>query len=325
PPLRAQSCPFSPGTYVAEECKEQNGSGTCVPCEDEEYTEYPNDFRQCQNCGKCREDQVEVSACQPVRNTVCACRNGSFCPPEHPCEMCQKCQPRCPEGQVVLKPCTPYSDLQCGPAADSSSAYLWAFLSAVITGTAIALVLCAWWCHRRSPGGCRAAPELPGALCRCGLGGKRVQPGARGITALFLSCRGWETPEQEALRNGGVTLSFQVMQPSENERPKRNLVPAPGNDPIKVLRRSFYVFARKISRDDWRKFGRSLDLEENDIVLEWTDEAFYQMLSKWLNREGTKSSVNTLLETLARLRLGGVAEDISSTLVQSGLFQYETS
>lgn len=92
-----------------------------------------------------------------------------------------------------------------------------------------------------------------------------------------------------------------------------------------MLRRSFYTFARKVPKDDWKKFGRSLDLEENDIVLEWTDDAFYQMLYKWLSKEGSKSSVNALLETLDRLHLGGVAEDISSTLVQNGLFQYETS
>lgn len=145
------------------------------------------------------------------------------------------------------------------------------------------------------------------------------------------------------------------MLQSASERPRRSLVPAPGHDPIQgkcwgprdvlgaevaaparprslscplppaVLRQSFYTFAKKIPKEDWKKFGRSLDLEQNDIVMEWTDDAFYEMLQKWLNREGTKSSVNTLLETLDRLHLGGVAEAISSTLVRNGIFQYETS
>lgn len=116
-----------------------------------------------------------------------------------------------------------------------------------------------------------------------------------------------------------------VVPQSGSERPKRRLVPAPGTDPIQVLRLSFYIFAKKIPMDNWKKFGRNLGLEENDIVPDWTEDAFYQMLYKWLNREGTNASVNMLLETLDRLHLGGVAEDISSTLVNNGTFQYETS
>ncbi|NXC04762.1 TR10B factor, partial [Orthonyx spaldingii] len=307
---------------------EQNGSGRCVPCEHGEYMDYPNNLQWCRDCWKCREDQVEVRPCQPVRNTECACRNGTFCPPDHPCEMCQKCQPRCPEGQVVLKPCTPDSDLQCGPATDSSPLYPWIFVAAVLA-VAVGLVGFLVWKHCcSSPGGCRGPlehPPWPGALRWCGLGWRRDLPGQRGITAPFPSSRGWETLEQEALRNGGVTLSLQVMLRSGSEKPKRNLVPVPGTDPSHMLRRSFYTFAKKIPKDDWRKFGRSLDLEENDIVEEYKDDAFYQMLHKWQNIEGSKASVNTLLETLYRLDLGGVAEDIASTLVQNGFFQYETS
>lgn len=39
-------------------------------------------------------DQVELSPCSATRNTQCACRNGTFCSPDHPCEMCQKCRSR---------------------------------------------------------------------------------------------------------------------------------------------------------------------------------------------------------------------------------------
>lgn len=112
----------------------------------------------------------------------------------------------------------------------------------------------------------------------------------------------------------------------QNGRPERSrLVPAPGTEHVQALRHSIYTFAEKVPKNDWRKFGRRLNLEENDIVQEWTDDAFYQMLYKWLVREGTKSSVNMLLDTLDQLHLGGVAEDISITLVQKGLFQYEAS
>ncbi|NXQ60865.1 TR10A factor, partial [Anthoscopus minutus] len=294
---------------------EQNGSGRCEPCGYGEYMEYPNAFRWCQDCLKCREDQVERSPCQPTRNTECACRNGSFCPPEHPCEMCQKCQPRCPEGQVVLKPCTPDSDLQCGPATRSGFLYLWV----IIPVTAAVILPGVVFCLRKrgcsSPGRCRGPPEHPpwlGALWWVNVGAEDNATNAQ------LQSQQRHTATKTLVP---VTLPLQEMQPS----PKRSLVPAPGHDPIQVLRRSFYTFARKVPRVDWKKFGRSLDLEENDVVMVTSEDGFYEMLNKWLSREGFKSSVNTLLRTLEQLHLGGVAEDISSTLVQDGFFQYETT
>ncbi|NXH29005.1 TR10A factor, partial [Myiagra hebetior] len=315
------------GTYVAEECKEQNTSGRCVPCDDGEFMEYSNAFRQCRDCGKCREDQVEVKPCQLIRNTVCACRNGTFCPPDHPCEMCQKCRPRCPEGQVVLKPCTPYSDLQCGPATDTGPEHIWAIVLVLVV---FGVALCVWCCCRSpAPGrtgeGDESHLQFLGRLEEQGMGLIQQLLGGLEGQGMRLTQEFLRRLEEQGMILIFMTLSFQVMLQNEIEKPKRNLVPAPGNDPIQVLRRSFYTFARKIPKDDWKKFGRSLDLEENDIVLEWTDDAFYQMLYKWLSREGSKSSVNTLLETLVRLHLGGVAEDISSTLVKNGIFQYETS
>ncbi|XP_048143437.1 tumor necrosis factor receptor superfamily member 10B [Corvus hawaiiensis] len=310
--LSCQKCP--PGTYVAEECKEQNSSGKCVPCEDGEYMEYPNALRQCRDCRKCREDQVEVNGCQPIRNTVCACRNGTFCPPDHPCEMCQKCQPRCPEGQVVLKPCTPYSDLQCGPATDTGSTHSWTIPVAVAVAILLLAAICFWWCCCRSPGDGRRSSRRPYEM----------------VTSMFRKLP-WYTGTEDNSINERLQSQQQhpVAEPlvpqSGSERPKRKLVPAPETDPKRVLRLSFYIFAKKIPMDNWRRFGRNLHLEENDIVLDRTEDAFYQMLYKWQNREGTKASVNTLLETLDQLHLGGVAEDISSTLVNNGTFQYETS
>ncbi|NWR65428.1 TNR26 factor, partial [Bucorvus abyssinicus] len=112
-----RKCPA--GTHVAVHCKEQNGSSTCAPCDRNEFTEYPNGFAKCLRCRVCREDQVELSICQADQDTQCACRNGTFCSPDHPCEMCQKCQPRCPQGTVELAPCTPHSDRQCGPPTNT--------------------------------------------------------------------------------------------------------------------------------------------------------------------------------------------------------------
>ncbi|KFP23965.1 Tumor necrosis factor receptor superfamily member 26, partial [Colius striatus] len=78
------------GTYVAAHCEEQFGLSKCQPCKDDEFIEYPNDFPKCLGCTTCREDQVELSPCQAARDRQCICRNGTFCSPDHPCEMCQK-------------------------------------------------------------------------------------------------------------------------------------------------------------------------------------------------------------------------------------------
>lgn len=76
---------------------------------------------------------------------------------------------------------------------------------------------------------------------------------------------------------------------------------------------------------EWMRFGHSLNLGDNDINMARSYDGFYGMLCKWLNREGSRASVSTLLDTLVRLNLRGVAEDISFKLVNDGLFQYETS
>ncbi|NXS75501.1 TR10B factor, partial [Pandion haliaetus] len=313
---------------------EQNGSSTCLPCKEDEYIEYPNDFPKCLGCRTCREDQVELSPCQAVRDTQCACKNGTFCSPDHPCEMCQKCRPRCPKDEVEQAPCTPHSDRQCGPPTgtfSSSSDNLIIIIPVVVIVVMLVLFFFLWkCCCRRSPGEHRVRGS-PGALALargglhgCRLGGKRDLPGGRGITARFLSSRGRERPE---------TLSFQVMVPRSSYptvKPRRNLVPVQGKDPVILLRRSFDIFARDVPYKDWKRYGRALDLLENDIALaemndKYSLEPFFQMLNTWQNRQGMNASVNTLLDTLHQINLGGIAEDISSKLVQQGSFQYEVS
>uniref|UniRef100_A0A8B9EPJ4 Uncharacterized protein n=1 Tax=Anser cygnoides TaxID=8845 RepID=A0A8B9EPJ4_ANSCY len=135
-------CPA--GTYVAEHCKEQNGSSTCLPCEADGYVEYPSHFGRCLRCWTCREDQVELSPCNATRNTQCVCKNGTFCSPDHPCEMCQKCQSRCPSGQVKIAPCTPHSDLLCGPPTGSFSGSYMIVIVIIVALAAVLLLLLLW-------------------------------------------------------------------------------------------------------------------------------------------------------------------------------------
>jgi len=99
---------------------------------------------------------------------------------------------------------------------------------------------------------------------------------------------------------------------------------------IPVMHRSFNTFVDYVPFPEWKRFGRALDLQENDLYLaEQHDrvscEPFYQMLNTWLNQQGSKASVNTLLETLPRIGLSGVADIIASELISKGYFQYEVS
>ncbi|XP_066064017.1 tumor necrosis factor receptor superfamily member 10A-like isoform X1 [Chamaea fasciata] len=312
-----QKCP--PGTYLAGECQEQNGSSRCERCGYGEYTEYPNAFPACRDCSKCREDQVEQSPCEPDRNTVCACRNGTFCPPEHPCEMCQKCQPRCPEGQTVQKPCRADSDLQCAPAADPTVPL---YIRAVI-GTAAAVlvfgaVVLLWKYRCSSPGDGRPSNRRPYEM----------------VASMFrklLWYRSVDTGAEDNATNNNLQNQQRDMEPplvtppSASRSRRKKLVPAPGKDRTQVLQDTFYPLAEKIPRDDWKRFGRKLYVEENDIAVVTCNNTFFDMMYKWLSREGSKADLNTLLEALDQLHLGGVAEKISSMVLQNGTYQYETS
>ncbi|KAM6113387.1 tumor necrosis factor receptor superfamily member 10A-like [Phoenicopterus ruber ruber] len=331
-----RKCPA--GTYVAEHCKEQNGSSKCLPCKEDEYIEYPNDFPKCLGCRTCREDQVELSPCRAVSDTQCACKNGTFCSPDHPCEMCQKCRPRCPKDEVELAPCTPHSDRQCGPPTGTFSGpsnYLIWIIVVVVAGILLGLFLLWKGCCRRSPGDGR---DLSGKSCsvvdymvRQLTRYQRESPGTRD------NDRNERFSQDQLLpRVSGLTPSApgpEVMVPRTlypSVKPRRNLVPVQGKDPTILLRLSFDIFAQEVPHKDWKRFGRALELLENDIALaemndKYSLEPFFQMLNTWQNRQGMNASVNTLLETLHQINLGGIAEDISSKLVQQGSFQYEVS
>ncbi|KAM6369767.1 tumor necrosis factor receptor superfamily member 10B [Pluvialis apricaria] len=294
-----RKCPA--GSYVAHHCEEQNGSSLCLPCKEDEYIEYPNDFSKCLRCWTCREDQVEVSPCRATSNTQCACKSGTFCSPDQPCEMCQKCRPGCPKGEVELAPCTPHSDRLCGPPTGTFSGFSNNLIVTIVVVVAVLLfvLICLWKC------GC----------CRCPGDGRDLSR---------KSCSMVDYLMRRLMRYQRGRLGVQ-----DNIRNERKiLVPVQGQDPVLLLRRSFEIFARDVPYKDWKRYGRALDLLENDIALaemndKYSLEPIFQMLNTWHNRQGMNASVNTLLETLHQINLGGIAEDISSKLVQQGFFQYE--
>ncbi|XP_010125716.1 PREDICTED: tumor necrosis factor receptor superfamily member 10A-like, partial [Chlamydotis macqueenii] len=336
----SEKCPA--GTYVAGHCEEQNGSRKCLPCRENEFIAYPNDFSRCFSCQTCREDQVELSPCRATSNTQCACRNGTFCSPDHPCEMCQKCRPRCPKDEVELAPCTPHSDRQCGPPTSTfSGSFNNLIVISVVVFLILLVVLLVLWkccCCRRSPGdgrdlsgkSCSMVGYLVWQLTRSRRGGLETQNNIDNERLsgdqLLPRASGLMTPSA----SGTEVVVPRASYPGVN--PRKNLVPVEGNDPVvrNFATKNFDIFAQDVPFKDWKRYGRALDLLENDIAqAEMNDryslEPFFQMLNTWQNRQGMNASVNTLLETLHQINLGGVAEDISCKLVQQGFFQYEVS
>ncbi|KFO96228.1 Tumor necrosis factor receptor superfamily member 10B, partial [Calypte anna] len=318
--LYCRKCP-------AEHCHEQRGSSKCSPCTSDGYIAYPNGFTKCLGCQTCREDQVELRPCQPTSDTQCACRNGTFCSPDHPCEMCQKCQPRCGEGEVELAPCTPHSDRRCGPATPSSSSLAgkvgYQIALIVLAPVVLLTLVCCCFCCCQSPGkhGVQGDPQSghPNSVSV-----RRYHQRDLGTRDNDHNTRVYQDQLLPGKSDSGIPSAPGL------EVHERKLVSVTEGDPITILRRSLDIFAQDVPCNDWKRFGRALDLSENDIGLafmhnESSLEPFFQMLNTWLSRQGMKASVDILLDTLHKINLGGIAETITSKLVQQGDFQYEDS
>ncbi|KAL2092446.1 hypothetical protein ACEWY4_012244 [Coilia grayii] len=103
-------CPA--GTYVKEHCSGTLEEGTCEECDYDTYTEYENDLTKCFSCFKCPPGQVATKLCSRTSDTVCQCKEGTFCLPDHACEVCKKCS-KCKEDEFEKKRCTSTSNTTC--------------------------------------------------------------------------------------------------------------------------------------------------------------------------------------------------------------------
>ncbi|XP_023072492.1 tumor necrosis factor receptor superfamily member 10D [Piliocolobus tephrosceles] len=96
-------------------------TGACNPCtEGVDYTIASNNLPSCLLCTVCKSGQTNKSSCTTTRDTVCQCEKGSFQDENSP-EMCRKCSTGCPRGMIKVSDCTPWSDINCGASAASST------------------------------------------------------------------------------------------------------------------------------------------------------------------------------------------------------------
>nr|XP_006135590.1 tumor necrosis factor receptor superfamily member 10B [Pelodiscus sinensis] len=326
-----------------------NASMKCDKCEEGiEFTEFPNALSRCLPCHVCRKDEVQLSPCHSSKDTQCACKNGTFCSPDHPCEICQKCRTRCPEGEVQVSSCTLQSDIQCAHPTSPPPA------AGRITGMTVAgiLVLLAvvgallgvwWWRRRNRKSSSEGDPTKKSASIK-----------AHHILSPLRNCARRRPGTQDNMRNEQLdqesrSVLLTVSDPEEAAReesqgetrapqataPKlevlqqnpasgmaskrRKLVPIGEQNPIDILRCSFEIFTQEVPFKDWRRFGRALLLSENEIELaersdKYSQEPHYQMLNTWQNKTGAGASVNQLLETLEKIDLRGVADIIRAKL-----------
>ncbi|XDA72002.1 hypothetical protein R6Z07M_002278 [Ovis aries] len=136
-----------PGFYMEE------ASGGCAPRTDgTDDTSHSNTLPSCLPCTTWKSGEEEKNRCTPTKDTECQCKPGTF--HEDALEFCQNSSTRCPDGKVMVKDCTPWSDIKCVdqestlPVTPSPSSGPSGQGIGVVTGLGNAIVLIAWvvWC-----------------------------------------------------------------------------------------------------------------------------------------------------------------------------------
>ncbi|XP_072342056.1 tumor necrosis factor receptor superfamily member 6-like isoform X2 [Scyliorhinus torazame] len=342
--LCCRNCPA--GTRVAEHCKENFKSSKCEDCtEGEDYTKFPNGLEKCLACRSCRRDEEEVSNCTRLKDTECRCKAGRYCLPEQTCEMCQKCTPKCAEGQVVKIRCSRTSDMVCGSVESS------ALSGGAIAGIVVAFILLIAGCPIVFI--CCRRKALKDQLYNRGSGVMEEERHPVNIDSLAGRCREVENMENIAnearteteglLRNGSKTSAGYH---AESSTSSPSMVQRDPNDSIKSteytqpfqmveefpdsegLRQTFSLFVNAVPIRRWNEFMRRLQLTENQIVeaqhnnMNDVKEGHYQMLHTWLQKAGNKASVKILLSTLSEMDLVTAANDISLSLLNNGTTEH---
>uniref|UniRef100_A0ACB8EXU3 Uncharacterized protein n=1 Tax=Sphaerodactylus townsendi TaxID=933632 RepID=A0ACB8EXU3_9SAUR len=349
-------CP--PGNSVLQHCETSGSNSTCKPCSNDSFSTHWNSFHECVPCKVCRPlDQVTLKLCSRTSNAECACKEGAFfCSPSQPCETCHTCKPRCPDGEEMVQPCTPQSDIQCVPITTSSPTVpsgksdskaivpLWILLGIIL----LIILGCVMYKYRKT----LQRSSAPVLQCsRDHTTGTKANS-IRSKTLLWLQTkltRGQpESGDNEW--NAQVDLASQshsgsntTGQPEETiplrekecsvliEEEKGKLVPANGKDAEEALRQSFFLFVDEVPLNKWHSYMSVLGLTYNEIDTAKLNspgdvaEQHHQMLRKWLDKNGKNASLDTLLKTLCdpTVNLKGVEMRIREALIDRKMYYYE--
>ncbi|KAI1900771.1 hypothetical protein AGOR_G00053310 [Albula goreensis] len=105
-----KNCPA--GTFVKTACEKAGERGRCETCDYGWYTEHENGLTQCLKCTQCRKDQEVTEVCTTTKDTVCQCKQGTFCVPDQACEVCKNCA-KCKADEETVKNCNTTSNTVC--------------------------------------------------------------------------------------------------------------------------------------------------------------------------------------------------------------------
>ncbi|XP_077088936.1 tumor necrosis factor receptor superfamily, member a [Siphateles boraxobius] len=110
---------------------------------------------------------------------------------------------------------------------------------------------------------------------------------------------------------------------AKDDGPPRKLVPVLGED--ESLSKSFDLFDTLDVRYH-NKFFRSIGVSDNAIKVaetQHTMDKVYELLRVWMQKEGLRANINTLLQALLDLDQRYSAEYIASKAVERGYYKYE--
>ncbi|KAL7981386.1 hypothetical protein Chor_002282 [Crotalus horridus] len=278
------------------------------------YTVYGN-----HKCQKCPPDEVEVKRCTATTDTECACKNGTFCLPDHACETCSKCTTSCDPGEKKVQDCTPTSDIKCVPDTTSSP-------PTTCTGF--------WSSTKRFSLGPREERDdnmlnmQRNQRCKIFSSSRSTANGQAPDVMIPLRASPPEFLTLLTFEGDGVCI---WKCPTEGYRTSPPLLTSTNNsfcNSEKSLSRAFDSFINKVPSKDWRRFMRLLNLTDNEIdsaanFSQYANEQHYQMLRTWLDKNGQAATLSVLLEVLNGMDLKGIAEEVTKGLVAQRLYVYE--
>ncbi|KAM3874164.1 tumor necrosis factor receptor superfamily, member a [Diretmus argenteus] len=342
------------GTFVQKACERDQEQGTCLPCEHgQTYTEHSNGMNRCLPCTHCRTDEIETVSCTSTTDTKCQCRPGTFCVPDQACEVCKRCA-KCKAGDEEVAKCTPISNTVCrkrdlSPTQNSPAPPTPASISPEAIGSKshcdsseivkIPIDESGPTAEERQnnqnaglegeesrpesrpllqetqPGMSKASPPLEDE--DRGLGDSlpnTTSSSQTSLSALPTAASSGSSPHQSP--------TAQRLQPTAMDNPlQHRLVPLLG--PEKSLKKSFDLFDEYLDVRIHNKFFRLIGVSDNHIrIAESASDKVYDLLKNWMQREGLKADINTLLDALLSMDQRRSAESIAFAALQGGYYKH---